>query len=152
MISTTQKTAFCLCCSQEEDTGYTRPALRGSGRASTLRPLGSWMTLPKTIFNYLFKVTTIVNIIYFILYYSILHVFLLHYDYTLYDYMWHINLNSCCSYLANNYFNQCLWSHLLCPAGSRLRLQQTSQNNKWSRLLSRSICVVLLSFMMECRI
>ncbi len=31
------------CCSQEEGSGYNRPALRGSGRASTLKPLeGNW--------------------------------------------------------------------------------------------------------------
>ncbi len=56
---------------------------------------------PKSIFNYLlFKVTTIVNIIIYYLFYSysILHLFLIaqlkeqtdntfHYDYTLYDYM-----------------------------------------------------------------
>ncbi len=37
-ISTTQKMAFSPCCGREDDTRYTRPALRGSGRASTLYP------------------------------------------------------------------------------------------------------------------
>lgn len=40
------------CCSTLSGalgTGYTRPALSGSGRASTLRSLGSWMrSLPQT--------------------------------------------------------------------------------------------------------
>ncbi len=51
--------SFSPCCGQEEDSRYTMPALRGSGRAFTLRPLGSWLrSLPKiTLGLFLFLLT-----------------------------------------------------------------------------------------------
>ncbi len=91
-ISTAIMNSNCLvfspCYGQEEVTRYTRPALRFSGRASTLRPLGSWMrTLPKncpeTILTYFYysELLTIANII--IYYLFLLFLFVLSYTFSI---------------------------------------------------------------------
>lgn len=47
-IPTSRITASSPCCDQEGGSGYTRPALRGSGRAATLRSLSLNEDEPRT--------------------------------------------------------------------------------------------------------